>query len=356
LNCRGNDSYSGYRDKGHIGVTPYDYECFKRVAEKMCIKAGVKLIYNATLVGCDAENGKVKCAYLGLKDGIYCINSKVFVDTTGDGALSYFAGAKWEYGNENGEIQASSLFYTISGVDKELLDKHMKDSKDMRDKFYMDEIVEAREKGEFPCGTYKLRIYELPNGNWSVNMTQTDEQINVVDGEAVTEAEISQREQIPAITEFLRKYIPALKNIKILTSADALGIRESRRIVGDYVLKKEDMVKSTHFDDVIAVCSNFVDIHLKSRVEYIARESNDNYYIPLRSLIVKDFSNLMVAGRCASADHYVMAAIRVMPPCFAMGEAAGICAAFASKGNVSVRDVKASRVQAKILENGGYLE
>jgi len=354
--CPGCDSHSGYRQTGHIGVTPYDFEAFKRVAERLCLEAGVKLIYHATFIKCDAEDGVVRTAYLALKDGIYEINARVFIDTTGDGALSYSAGAETMYGDEDGTIQNPTLFCTINGVDKEMLDEYVANSKNPRERFYMDLIDEGKRSGEFPCGTYKLRLFEGLGGYWNVNMAQVDENIDVLDGEVITEAEISQRVQLVEIIKFLRKYIPSLRDIKMVSSAAALGIRESRRVVGNYILTVDDVSASTDFPDKVVACSNSIDVHCKDRVNYQTRKSEKNYYIPLSSLIVKDFSNLLVAGRCLSADRFALAAVRVMPPCFAMGEAVGVTAALALVHGGNVNSVDVREVQSTLIKNNGYLD
>lgn len=354
--CPGCDSYSGYRETGHIGVTPYDFEAFKRVAERLCLEAGVKLIYHATFVQCDAANGRVKTVYLALKDGIYQINAKIFIDTTGDGALAYSAGAETMYGDEDGTIQNPTLFCTINGVDKPALDEHVANSKDMRERFYMDLIEECRKTGEFPCGTYKLRLFEGLNGYWNVNMAQVDEDIDVLDGEVITDAEISQRKQLVEIINFMKTKIPSLKDIKMVTSAASLGIRESRRVVGNHILTVDDVSNSTDFEDKVVACANSIDVHCKDRVNYQTRKSEKNYYIPLGSLIVKGFSNLLVAGRCLSADRLALAAVRVMPPCFAMGEAVGITAALAVGCENDVNAVNVKEVQNIIIKNNGYLD
>ncbi|MBR7116711.1 MAG: FAD-dependent oxidoreductase [Clostridia bacterium] len=354
--CPGSDSYSGYRETGHIGVTPYDFEAFKRVAERMCLEAGVKLLYHATLVKADASDGRVRSAYLALKDGIYKIDADVFIDTTGDGALSYLAGAQTMYGDEDGTIQNPTLFCTISGVDKPMLDEYVRNSKNPRERFYMDLIEEGRERGEFPCGTYKLRFFEGLNGYWNVNMAQVDENIDVLDGEVITEAEISQRAQLVEIIKFLRKYIPSLRDIKMVSSAAALGIRESRRVVGNYILTVDDVSNSTDFPDKVVSCANSIDVHCKDRVNYQTRKSEKSYYIPLSCLIVKGFSNLLVAGRCLSADRFALAAVRVMPPCFAMGEAVGVTSALALGVGGDVNRVNVKDVQKILLENNGCLD
>ena len=354
--CPGCDSYSGYRETGHIGVTPYDFEAFKRVAERMCLEAGVKLIYHATFIRCDADGDRVRSAYLALKDGIYRIDAEVFIDTTGDGALSYSAGAETMYGDEDGTIQNPTLFCTVTGVDKAALDEYVANSKNPRERFYMDLIEEGRKRGEFPCGTYKLRLFEGLNGYWNVNMAQVDEDIDVLDGEAITDAEISQRVQLVDIIKFLRSNIPSLKNIKMVSSAAALGIRESRRVVGNYVLTVDDVSNSTDFADKVVACANSIDVHCKDRVNYQTRKSEKNYYIPLASLVVKGFSNLLVAGRCLSADRLALAAVRVMPPCFAMGEAVGVTAALALRYSANVNAVDAKDVQRILIKNGAYLD
>lgn len=354
--CPGSDSYSGYRETGHIGVTPYDFEAFKRVAERMCLEAGVKLIYHATLVKSEAEGGRVKAAYLALKDGIYQIEAKVFIDTTGDGALSHLSGAETMYGDEDGTIQNPTLFCNITGVDKAALDEYVASSKNPRERFYMDLIEEGRRRGDFPCGTYKLRLFEGLGGYWNVNMAQVDENIDVLDGEVITEAEISQRVQLVKIIDFLRANIPSLKDIQMVASAAALGIRESRRVVGNYILTVEDISGSTDFPDKVVACANSIDVHCKDHVNYRTRESEKNYYIPLSSLIVKGFSNLLVAGRCLSADRFALAAVRVMPPCFAMGEAVGVTAALALGCGTDVNAVNARDVQDILIQNGGYLD
>lgn len=350
--CPGGDSYAGYRSKGHYGVTPIDPEVLKRVAEDMCKEAGVKLLYHSRVIGCDTENNTIKSAYIATPAGVEVINAKVYIDTTGNAALAEKAGAEVVFGDENGFVQTASLFFRISGVNKEKLDSEIAKTTDDRCRFFMDVIEESTKKGEFPCGTLKLRIYEGIDGVWTVNMAQEDSTVVDFDTEAVTAAEVSQRVQISKIFKFLKNNIPGLENIQMTESAAGIGIRESRRIVGKTMLSKDDLLNSRHYDERIAVCSNSIDVHMKKGVEYWTCEKN--YYIPLSCLVSKNITNLMGAGKTMSADKYAFAAVRVMPPCFAMGEAAGITAALAKDGNVSDVDVK--DVQKVIVKNGGYLE
>ena len=354
-NCPGGNSYSGYRTPGHIGVMPFNHEALKSVMEEMCLESGVKLIYHTLLIGCVTEGKNITNVYAADGNDIISINAKMFIDTTGTAALAYKAGANTVRGNDDGILQTATSFFVISGVDKKALDGYMENHTDMNSRFFMDVIKRGQDTGSFPCGTQKLRIFENPNGNWTVNMAQVDEQLNELDGECVTEAEISQRVQISKIIEFLRKNIVGLENIKLVTTASDIGVRESRRIVGKTVFCLDDIQHSRKFDDRIAVCANSIDIHQKKGVSYTAHNS-ENYYIPLSCLISDSIDNLLTAGKSLSADRYAFAAVRVMPPCIAMGQAVGVTAALAAKTNVSASEVPYRDVQKILLDNGAVLD
>lgn len=369
--CMGGNSYCGYRTRGHVGVVPYNIESFKRTAERMCVEAGVKLLYHARLVAADVADPdgaadstpvasstarRIACAYFSTKAGIYEISAAEFIDATGDAALAHEAGATTFCGDENGDVQTSSMFFSIAGVDRAVLDSYMDTHTEMRERFFMDEIERGQRSGEFPCGTQKLRIFENTDGRWYVNMAQVDERIDTLDPEVVTAAEISQREQIPKIVEFLRRHIPGLENCYLVETAPALGIRETRRIEGEYILRGEDIMSGRRFDDGVVLCSNSVDMHKSVGVHYQPVTGQANYHIPLRSLIARDFDNLGMAGRCLSADRVALGAVRVMPPCFAMGEAIGITADMARRASAPLSSVPADRVRKAIVSRGGCVE
>ena len=191
--CPGNDSRSGYRLKGHIGVTPFSPETFKLVADAVCREAGVTVLLHSTLVGTETEGDSITCAYFANIEGIDRVDAKVFIDTTGNASLTARAGAGVFRGDEDGFVQTSSMFFQIADVDKEKLDAYMAEHADMRGRFFMDEIKAAYDRGEFPCGTQKLRIYEGMNGIWTVNMAQEDDEVNDLDVEALSRAEMDQR-------------------------------------------------------------------------------------------------------------------------------------------------------------------
>jgi len=347
-NCRGNDSYSGYRPYGHMGVTPFDYEILKRTLEDMCLESGVKLLYHTTVIGCEKGQNKITKVYLADNNDILSISAKVFIDTTGSAVLAHKSGANVM--RDEKERQTASLFFTISGVDKKALDKYMGRTTDLRARFFVDVIEKGQKDGSFPCGTKKLRIFEMMNGTWIVNMAQHDQMFNELDGEEITSAEINQRKQIDKIVNFLQKNIVGLENIRLEATASDLGIRESRRIVGKTILTLEDIKSAKKFDDRICALANSIDLHQSIGNTYI-EHSGENYYIPLSCLISNNIENLLTAGKSISADKYAFAAVRVVPPCIAMGQAAGTAAALAVRDGVDVGELDVKKLQNKLEQD-----
>lgn len=354
--CKGGDSFSAYRIRGHIGVTPFDVECFKSVAEEMCLESGVKILYHMLLVSCDAENGTLKRAYFATKDGVHAIEARQFIDCSGDADLAYMAGVPTLYGDETGRTQVSSLFFLVDGIDKAALDAHMAANPDgvrSPERYFEREIEAGKKDGTFPCGRHRISTFESVHGIWRINMTQYDRQIDFCDPEQVTEAEIECRRQIPVIIEFLKKHVPGCQNIRLLISSEMLGVRESRRIVGEYTLTGDDVMTGRSFDDAIAFSGDSIDFHGKTKSVYVV--SNLPTQIPFRCLIPKNADNLLVAGRCLSADITAHSAVRVMPPCFAMGQAAGTASAMAAAEGCGTRQVDVKTLREALVQDGVYL-
>jgi hypothetical protein len=268
------------------------------------------------------------------------------------------------FGDENGSTQVSSVFFTVDGVDKELLhrnhvDKYPEETHKPQ-RYFEDVIRDAQIAGTFPCGRSRVSAFESVGGIWRINMTQYDTQIDFADPEGVTDAEIACRKQIHPLIDFLKKTVPGFANIRLLQSANALGVRESRRIRGEHMLSIEDLKNGTVFEDAICVVGSAVDFHGSQKSDgsydgkyYVA--GDDPMQVPYRCLQPKEIENLLVAGRCVSADQLTHSAIRVMPPCFAMGEAAGTAAAMAIKADMPVKQIDIGALQTLLRRNGVYL-
>lgn len=362
--CPGGDGYSAYRIEGHIGVTPFDAECLKLTAEQMCEEAGVKILYHMLLCSCEKQDeNMVTSAYFMTKNGLHEICGKVFVDCTGDADLAELAGAPTIFGDDEGKTQVSSVFFTVDGVDKDLLQTHIDrypENTHKSQRYLEDVIKEAQIAGTFPCGRSRVSAFESVNGIWRINMTQYDEQIDFADPEGVTTAEITCRKQIYPLIDFLKKNVPGFSNVRLLQSANTLGVRESRRIDGEYMLSIFDLNSGARFDDAVCVIGNAVDFHSSQKSDgsydgkyYVA--GDNPMQLSYRCLQPKGVENLLVAGRCVSADQLTHSAIRVMPPCFAMGEAAGTAAAMAVCAGKPVKQLDVATLQARLRENGVYL-
>ena len=362
--CHGGDSYSAYRTKGHIGVTPFDPECLKETAEELCGQYQVKLLYHMLLVSCESDGGYIKKAYFATKNGIYEICAKEFIDCTGDADLAVQAGAETVYGDKTGNTQVSSLFFTIDGVDRDRVQAFVDqypESTHQRQRYLEDVVEKAHVDGTFPSGRSRVSAFEGMNGIWRVNMTQYDEPANLVDPEDVTRAEVACRKQIQPLMKFLSENVPGFEHIRLLCTANALGIRESRRIVGEYTLTIDDMAGSTRFEDAICTVGSAVDFHGTAKAD---GSYNGAYYvtgnacaeIPFRSLLPKHTVNLAVAGRCLSADQLAHSAVRVMPPCIAMGQAAGTAAAMAVRNGQELREIDIKELRAQLVRDGVFFE
>lgn len=351
-------SWTAYRDKGHHGLTTFDYECLKRTMEQMCTDSGVNLMYHMLFIKADTKGGKISATYFATKDGIWKITAKQYIDCTGDGDLAFRAGAPMVCGDPGDEnAQAVSLFFTVRGVNKAAMDAHNAKclaEGDYEGQWYMNEIKQARENGEFPSWRNKIALFENLDGSYTVNMAQSDG-VDGLDPKQITDAEVDGRKQCDAIVKFLRKYVSGCENCVLESTAADLGVRETRRIEGVYTVTTEDARNSVKYIDPIFCCANSMDIHKKGFVDYVARNTNEPFYVPYRSLLPLGVDNLLVAGRCAAAERPVMAAIRVMPPCFAMGQAAGTAAAMAVGEGVGPKDIDSAKLVETLKEDGVYL-
>jgi hypothetical protein len=192
---------------------------------------------------------------------------------------------------------------------------------------------------------------------WWINCTN----MHGLDGTDVadlTRAEVEGRRQVMALMRFLREYVPGQEGITLVDTATQVGVRETRRITGEYVLQVEDLAGPTSFADTIALGGFPVDIHSPTEMgggcspEYNAAPV---YEIPYRSLVPLVIDSLLVAGRCLSATHEAAGAVRVMPPCFAMGEAAGVAAAIAVEAEQAPRAISTALLREKLLSQGAIL-
>lgn len=357
---RAGTSYASYITRGHDRVGPFDSESFKVVAEQMCLEAGVDLLYHLLFVKTikEPETNEITGGIFASKAGLIALEAKVVVDCTGDADVAYEAGVMTKTGrDQDGFTQPATLFFQVRGVNKAKVEEYRANNPEP-DSLQFSKLVEkARKNGDFPIKREKLGVYEsvLP-GVWRVNTTRI---LNVDSSnpEEVTKALIEGRKQVQIVLKFMRKYVPGFEDVELVDTASQLGVRESRRIVGEYVLTQEDLLASRQFEDSIGLGGFAIDIHQPDGKsgEFLLIKSGKAYSIPYRSLLPKSITNLLVAGRCISATHEALGAVRVMPPCFATGHAAGVAAALSIQQNVAPRQLDVDLLRAELVKQGAII-
>lgn len=354
--CAKGSSYAGYRVAGHANCTPFSPESFKKVAEDMCAEQDVEILYHAVFVDAHMNEAgdAIEGAIFGTKAGLIEIKAKQFIDCSGDGDVAFKSGVPCQYGDENGKTQPCSLFFTIKGVDKEKMEAIRTETGDFKSIFFQDAVEAEMEAGRYDIPRNKVALYESSDGTFRVNMSR----MNMEDGcdpFDVTKASITGRHQVPKIMDLLKRIVPGCENIELVESASLLGVRETRRIVGEYVLTGDDVKDKRRFEDNIFLAGNSVDMHGGKNVRY-EPASGEAYGVPYRILVPKKVGNLFVAGRASSMDRMALAAIRVMPPVFAMGQAAGTAAALCVRDNTAPADVNIAELQKLLVADGAVLD
>jgi len=350
---------------GHEHVTPFEPEGLKLVVDEMLAEAGVKILYHTDFLHPVLENGAITGVVVSSKRGLEVISGKVVIDCTGDGDVAYRSGVPCEMGNEElGLIQPATMFFHICNTDPEAIEAdiqanihnfYRKDGVNYRSFHWR--VSEARNNGDWSLKRVSIGLFRMPKPDeWCVN-TSRIMGIDSTDNESLTTAEIEGRRQVDEIMCFLRKYVPGCENAKLKASGSHVGIRESRHIQGEYRLTADDLLESRVPEDSILLAANSVDVHGRfgpTSNEYVPIKG-DYYGVPYRSLVASRVDNLLMAGRCVSADSTAAGAIRVMPPCMGMGQAAGTAAAIAVNCGCTVRNVDVQELRSVLKKNGVYL-
>jgi len=355
----------------HMSLTLVEPEAVKTVGLQMLLEAGVQVTLHAMVANVIREGNKIAGIVIQSKGGREVFTAKTYIDCTGDADVAYAAGVPTDKGDDGGGLQPPTLMFCLAGVDTEKLRHAIAD----HPKTYMTdfipndyfgqnhqfivvglkELIKAAQAAGLDIRTERtIIITGLRAGEAWINMTRMAG-VDGTDVHSLTAGEIEGRRQIPDIQKYLREYVPGFENCYFTKAAPFLGIRETRRIVGHYIMDRDDVLSQRRFDDAIAVASYPIDIHRPTDAGCTLEWSGDCYDIPYRSLVPLEIENLLVAGRCISTTHEAMAAIRVMATCMAMGEAAGRAAAMCAKQGIRPEQVKVDELQKELLSHGAYL-
>ncbi len=326
-------------------------EIFKIMLDEMVTEAGVDVLFHTAFIDVVKEDRKIKSLKVVAKNEAMEIVGDFFVDATGDGDLIYMSGCDCQLGRESDNLcQPMTTCFKLSGVDSE---KYHQD-RERLEKLYK----EKQKSGEIKNPRENLLTFEgLGEGIVHFNTTRVIKH-NPVDAFDLSRAEMTARSQVLEMYNFLKENSEAFKDSIIVSMASKIGVRESRKLKGEYILTAEDIKSLKMFDDSIALGNYPIDIHSPDGSgTYLHYFKPEEYYsVPYRSLLPKEFDNLLVAGRCLSAAHEAHSAVRIMPICTCMGEAAGTAIAVAVSTNTDCHTVSMKDVQQKLINNGAKIK
>ena len=354
----------------HVSLTMVDPEGTKRLAWEIMEGGGVKVLLYVFAADVIMENGKCKGVVIESKKGREAILAKSVVDCTGDGDILYRCGAEMLYGNDEGIAQPPTLMFSMRGVDSRRLRDAVADHPDIYDIDYIpneffrpmdnctfvgfrNQIRQAREAGYRLPVERTIFMTGMAEDEWWVNMSRVNG-IDATDPEQYTRGEELCIEQNAEIVRYLKAYIPGFENAWLDKVAPFMGVRETRRLVGEYTLTEQDIFDCARFDDAIAVASYPVDLHHPVGGDCSLWWCPDCYDVPYRCLIPKKVDGVIAAGRDISATHLALASVRVMGPAMCLGEAAGKAAALAVRDNKELRDLDVTELQSALREEGVY--
>lgn len=343
---------------GKTAAQAYDTPAFKLAADDLLLASGVRILFHALGAGVlMRDDGRgIAVLLLETRSGRRAVLGRVFIDASGDGDLAAWAGAPYERGDGAGGMLFPSSMFRINGVEPgagkarawEAIPALMAQA-------------EQEEGMRFPRKTPIIRPqpHEI---EWRANLTQVanpdGSAVDGTDALQLSAGEIEGRRQIRDSFAFLRDRVPAFRDAYIVDIPPQLGIRETRRVLGDYLLTEEDVLGCASFDDTIGVNGWPIEAHVAGDVVFKFQPIPDSRgfnHLPFRMLLPRGVDNLLVAGRCASMTHMGQSAARVSGACFVMGEAAGEAAAMAVAGDAPCRAVDVPALQRRLARNGVFL-
>ncbi len=339
-------------------VVPFDPEWFKLVALDLLDEAGVELLFHALASGV-IGGSTVEGVVFETKSGPLAVRAGVTVDCTGDADVAVQAGAPFEIGRADGLVQPMTLMFRMAEFQRAAFQAYVKTHPNQWRGVHglWDLVREATAAGELELPREDILFFATPHeGEVSVNSTRVTRVLGT-DVWDLSYAEWASRRQMRQIAAFLRRYVPGFERSYVMQSGINIGVRETRRILGEYQLDADDVLGARKFDDAIARGAYPVDIHNPSGAGTVLKRlpPGEAYDIPLRSLLPRNTRRIVVAGRCLSGTHEAHSSYRVMPIVMATGQAAGVCAALAAGRGGGPREVPVGEIQRELLRQGANL-
>ncbi|WP_243767373.1 FAD-dependent oxidoreductase [Paenibacillus agricola] len=355
----GDEFLSMYKDR--LDWVPIDVEVLKRVYDDAVLESGAHVLFHTLADQVLMDEGHIQGIVISNKTGRSVVQAKLYIDATGDADIAAMAGVAFDKGGNEAELQPGTMCFLVCGADKDRYDRFLAETGQKSS--LIETIQEAMRNGDLPDGRKRISgtawisksVVGFNFGHiFGIDGTNTED---------LSRAAIEGRRLIERQLRFLHKYVPGFEQAHLVHSGDQIGIRETRRIVGDYKLVVEDFINARTFEDDIARNSYFIDIHLanaQSTMIVKHLDPGESHGIPYRCMLPVGVENLIVPGRSVSSDRPVQGSVRVMPNCFAMGQAAGTAAAMiavdtALQSRLGFRQVDIPDLQQRLIEQGAYL-
>lgn len=328
---------------------PYDPTLIKLAADGFVREAGVQLAFHSLAVGVVQEGDRLRGVIFEGRDGRWACGADVVIDCTGDGDIAALAGAEFEH--DPALIQAPTTMFRFGGVDVERASALSRDALRAR--------LEAAVASGLDLPRTAGGAFSLRPGSMHLNITRVVKDGRApdpLDTQEITEAEVEGRRQLGAYLQAFRRFVPGYEDCYIEDIGAQIGVRESRRIRGDYWLTEHDVLNEGRFPDAVACSAWPVEEHGAGRATLWRFLAPGTYYqLPYRMMLPVGREGLLVAGRCASASHEAHASMRVAAVCMALGEAAGVAAAQAAAGGLTPRCINTEALRAQLRAQGAFL-
>ena len=365
----GDDVISGLRRIGEVVERPNTYgagtgitylaEHLKVVWEQLVVGAGVQVLLHAFLQDVVVREGRIESLLVATKAGHITVVPGVVIDASGDADVCHHAGFGYELAGAQSPAQTLTTTFRMANVDME--------RRRSVDKDHLHALMrDAAASGEYDLPRLEGSDHLTPVEGMTATVMTRIEQIrpspsgefrNATDPEVLTAAEIEGRRQALEYVRFLIDKVPGYERASLIALSSQVGLRETRRVFGDYRLTRDDVLAARHFDDQVGLCGAPIEDHhggpgTGTTWEYLP--DGKVVGIPLRTLIPRDGVNVLAAGRCFSSDHDAQASVRSMAQCMAMGQAAGTTAALAA-GAGDVRRVDPHSIRERLRADGALV-
>lgn len=384
--CKSRDGYiASIFDKRNICIVIVDPRIMGFAILRKLKGSNVHLLPYTQAIGSNCRDGKIQSVSLVNKTARYSVSAEIFIDATGDGDIAVMSGAPYEIGGERKELQPISMTFQLKNIDPAALLAFVRDNpencglgenplleksaKELAQELFNEGIPKVFFSGEgpllqdaigrgalYPCSMLAVNPNSIDGTCVTINSTRLVLE-DCTSADALGTALLDLTDQVDQVAEFLKKSVPGFRNAVFNGISPRLGVRESRRIIGECCLRGEEVINAVKRDDGVCKGGHEIDVHGKDR-DHIRATIRDagSYDIPFGCLLPKSTANLLVAGRCLSSDRIANSSARVMGTCMGMGQAVGTAAALCVKDKVLLRNLSIKHLRTKLKEQGAILD